>query len=100
MIIQDLILLFGGFMVGASLGSFLGCAIYRVPRGISLIKGRSACPACHHTLTPVELIPVASYAIQGGKCRNCGIRLPPAYFWAELSCGIIGLLATVVILYS
>lgn len=97
-LLNHIILYLGGFLAGASFGSFLGCAIYRVPRHISLIASRSACPSCGHVLTASELIPVASYLMQGGKCRECGVKLSPAYVWAETLCGLLGIGITWLIL--
>lgn len=81
-----------GFVIGACVGSFIGCAIYRVPRGISLIHGRSHCPSCGKTLGITELVPVASYIYQGGICRSCHAPLSRAYLLAEIACGVIGAL--------
>ena len=89
--LQLAILYLAGFVVGASIGSFVGCALYRVPRGLSLLQGRSACPACGHKLRPAELIPVASYLWQQGQAACCGVRLSRSYFKAELACGLAGL---------
>jgi len=79
-----------GFIVGACIGSFLGCAIYRVPRGISLTKRRSHCGTCGHVLTPLELVPVGSFLWQRGLSRCCRSKLSPAYVWAEAACGVAG----------
>jgi len=38
---------------------------------LSILKGRSMCPACHHTLAPKDLIPVVSFVVLKGKCRYC-----------------------------
>lgn len=43
------------------------------------LRGRSRCPYCKKELTAVELIPLLSFIIQGGKCRSCGHRLSPQY---------------------
>lgn len=79
-----------GFVIGSCIGSFLGCAIYRVPRGISLTKRRSHCGGCGHVLTPTELVPVFSFIWQRGRSRCCRMELSPAYVLAELACGIVG----------
>lgn len=69
---------------GAVMGSFLNCAAWRIAHGESFLKGRSRCPDCGHILTPLELIPVLSWVIQGGKCRNCGKKIPVRYPLTEL----------------
>jgi leader peptidase (prepilin peptidase)/N-methyltransferase len=59
-------------ILGLSIGSFLTCVLYRVPRGLSLWgTRRSFCPKCGHTLTITELIPLVSYLLQRGRCRAC-----------------------------
>ena len=79
-----------GFMIGASVGSFLNVVIYRLPRGLSINKPRhSFCPSCKKQLTWRELIPLASWAMQGGKCRFCQAKVSPRYFIVELVTGIL-----------
>ena len=60
---------------GAVMGSFLNCAAWRIAHGESFLKGRSHCPNCGHVLGPLELIPVLSWVIQGGKCKGCGQKI-------------------------
>lgn len=73
-------LVFSAFLFGLVFGSFYNVVIYRLPRGLSLSKPRSSCPACGHELTPAELIPVLSYLSQRGLCTAClepiAIRYP------------------------
>src|SRR3989344_5083018 len=59
------------FLFGLAIGSFLNAAIYRLEIGESIVKGRSRCPKCGHILSWYELLPLASFAIQKGKCREC-----------------------------
>lgn len=77
------------FMLGLTLGSFFNVVGLRVPAKQSIITPRSACPHCQHTLTAGELIPVLSYIIQGGKCRNCGAKISPIYPIVELVTGLL-----------
>lgn len=78
--------------LGAVLGSFIGCAIYRLPRGISLRQpARSFCPGCGRTLTAIDLVPVLSYVFLRGRARCCGYRLSPWYLVAEISCVLLGI---------
>lgn len=88
--IEAVIIIIGGVLAGGAIGSFIGCAIYRVPRGISIVSPASKCPACGHVLTPRELIPIASFLMQRGRARCCGAPLSAAYFWAELLCAALG----------
>lgn len=57
--------------VAPIVGSFLGVLIRRLPRGQSVTFARSACEHCGTRLAAWELIPLVSYAWQGGKCRTC-----------------------------
>lgn len=60
------------FIVGTIFGSFYNVVGYRMPKGESIIKPKhSYCNHCHKKLKWYELIPLISYIIQGGKCRNC-----------------------------
>lgn len=56
---------------GLVFGSFVTALSYRLPRGESIARGRSRCPACGHVLTVPDLVPVLSWAAQGGACRHC-----------------------------
>jgi leader peptidase (prepilin peptidase) / N-methyltransferase len=67
------------FLVGTIFGSFYNVVGLRVPLKESIITPRSACPKCKHTLTPIELIPVVSFLIQRGKCRQCQASISPLY---------------------
>lgn len=67
-------------VLGLCAGSFLNVVIYRVPKGLSIIKPRSACPKCERQIRFYENIPVLSFIFLRGKCRGCGepisIRYP------------------------
>ena len=77
------------FIFGCILGSFYNVVAYRLPKGESLIHPRSHCPNCNHTLTPLELIPIFSFLIQGGKCKNCGKKISWFYTIFEFLTGIL-----------
>lgn len=78
------------FVFGAALGSFLNVIALRWTgdRGLSA-RSRSRCPHCRATLTWRELLPVASYLLQGGRCLRCGQRLPGRYLIVELGMGLL-----------
>ncbi|BCB05002.1 prepilin peptidase [Bacillus sp. KH172YL63] len=78
---------------GLLLGSFYNVAGLRIPLKKSIVKPRSACPYCHHTLTARELVPVLSYMMQRGKCAQCKGRISPLYPLMELSTGLLFLLS-------
>lgn len=75
------------FAFGAVIGSFLNVVILRHLSGEAL-TGRSHCVSCGHTLSWYELIPIFSFIIQAGRCRNCKAEISPQYPIVELFCGI------------
>lgn len=76
------------FILGLAVGSFANVLIDRLPQGESILWGRSHCDYCKKTLRWYELIPVASYIIQLGRCRRCGKRLSIQYPVVEFVTGI------------
>ena len=77
------------FIIGLFIGSFLGVLIDRLPKGKSVLKGRSKCDFCKKELAWYELIPVLSFVIQNGKCRSCHKKLSLFYLTIELSTGFL-----------
>jgi leader peptidase (prepilin peptidase)/N-methyltransferase len=65
-------------------GSFLNVVIYRLPRGMSLLRPPSTCPGCGARIKPYDNVPVASYLVLGGKCRSCGRKISAVYPLVEL----------------
>src|SRR5688500_7551601 len=59
------------FVIGACIGSFLNVVIYRVPNELSIVLPNSACPSCKTAIKPYDNIPILSWLVLGGKCRNC-----------------------------
>lgn len=72
------------FMAGLCVGSFMNVLIYRIPRGIGTVKGRSFCPSCGHTLHAIDLVPLFSYIFLRGRCRYCKAKISPQYAAVEL----------------
>jgi prepilin signal peptidase PulO-like enzyme (type II secretory pathway) len=77
------------FVFGAAIGSFLNVVALRYDGekflfSTKAIGGRSHCPHCKKTLQWYELIPLVSFAIQGGKCRNCKTHISWRYPIMEL----------------
>jgi leader peptidase (prepilin peptidase)/N-methyltransferase len=58
-------------VLGAIIGSFLNVVILRDKRRETIVTGRSECPQCKHELQWYELIPILSFVLQAGRCRNC-----------------------------
>ena len=79
-----------GAVLGAVLGSFLNVVLWRVPRGESIVRPPSHCPACGTELTPRELVPIFSWVVQRGRCRSCGVKISMSYPLVELACAIVG----------
>jgi leader peptidase (prepilin peptidase)/N-methyltransferase len=81
------------FVFGAVIGSFLNVLVYRIPRGLDFVRGRSFCPNCEHRLGALDLIPVFSYLALGRKCRYCHKPISARYMLVELLCGVLALCA-------
>jgi len=73
------------FAFAASIGSFLGCCFYRLPRKMSLLNPkRSFCPNCKTELVFWDLVPIFSYIFLRAKCRHCSVKIAPTYFIIEV----------------
>src|SRR5436853_2118298 len=80
------------FVFGLLIGSFLNVVIYRVPLGESIVLPSSHCPNCNAAIKPYDNVPVLSYALLGGRCRNCRAGISPIYPAIELLVAILFLL--------
>lgn len=69
---------------GALIGSFLNVVIFRVPAGRSIVSPPSACGGCSTQIRPWDNIPVLSWLLLRGKCRDCGIGISARYPLVEL----------------
>lgn len=67
------------FVLGSLIGSFLNVVIYRLPAGISVVWPRSRCPHCGQVLSPLELVPMVSWVVQRGRCKNCKALISVRY---------------------
>jgi leader peptidase (prepilin peptidase) / N-methyltransferase len=72
-------------VLAPAVGSFLGVLVRRLPEGRPIAAARSACEACGHTLGPLEMIPLVSFAWQRGRCRHCGAAIDAAHPAIELA---------------
>ena len=75
--------------LGFAIGSFLNVVVYRVPAGKSLVSPRSACPRCGAGIRTRDNIPVLSWLILRGKCRDCGEAISARYPLVELATAAI-----------
>jgi len=69
----------GALAMGAAVGSFLNVCIHRIPRGESLFRPRSHCPKCGCPIRPYDNIPIISFFLLKGRCRNCKERISARY---------------------
>ena len=80
------------YVLAGALGLIMGSAVtaiaYRVPRGISWLRGRSACPGCQTRLGVADLVPFFSWIASRGRCRHCGARVALRYPLTELICAV------------
>jgi leader peptidase (prepilin peptidase)/N-methyltransferase len=77
------------FFVGLAFGSFLNVCIYRLPLGLSVVTPRSACPRCKQPIAFYDNVPVLSWLILGGRCRQCKTGISPRYLMIELLTGLL-----------
>ena len=80
------------FIIGTLIGSFLNVVIHRVPLEESVVFPNSACPKCKNSIKFYDNLPLLSWLILGGKCRNCKNPISPRYLGVELLTGLIYLL--------
>ncbi|HEY1462419.1 MAG TPA: prepilin peptidase [Terriglobales bacterium] len=75
---------FAIFALGLAFGSFLNVCIYRMPLDLSVVSPGSACPKCKTSIKFYDNIPVLSWLILRGHCRNCKTWISPRYLIVEL----------------
>jgi leader peptidase (prepilin peptidase)/N-methyltransferase len=80
------------FVLGLIVGSFSNVCIYRIPRNESVIYPASHCPKCRTKIKPVDNIPLLSYILLKGRCRNCGSKISIQYPVVEFLTGLIYLI--------
>ena len=84
------------FAIGASIFSFLNVIIYRLPRRIQFVGGKSMCTTCGHKLESKDLIPIISWTSLRGKCRYCGAPISPRYTIVEVMGGASAVACTLI----
>jgi leader peptidase (prepilin peptidase) / N-methyltransferase len=76
-------------LVGLAVGSFLNVVIYRVPRGESLVRPPSHCPACGAAVRNRHNIPVLGWLVLRGRCADCDAPIAVRYPLVEFSTGVV-----------
>ena len=76
-------------LFGLLIGSFLNVCIHRMPRDLSVVSPRSACPYCEKWIAWYDNIPVVSFFILMGRCRHCKERISWRYAAVELFTGVL-----------
>ena len=76
---------------GAFVGSFLNVCIYRISEGKSIVLPHSFCPNCQHPIRPYDNIPIVSYLVLRGRCRDCHERISLRYPVVELITAVLSL---------
>jgi leader peptidase (prepilin peptidase) / N-methyltransferase len=77
------------FLFGIAIGSFLNVCISRIPEGLSVVRPASRCPRCEKPIRPYDNIPVLSWFLLRGKCRNCHLAISPMYPIVEFLTGVL-----------
>lgn len=77
------------FLLGSVIGSFLNVCIYRIPREKSIVSPPSACPGCDKPIRPYDNIPILSYVVLRGKCRDCSTKISMRYPLVELLSAVL-----------
>jgi len=80
------------FILGLIVGSFSNVCIYRIPKNESIIYPASHCPKCSSPIKPVDNVPILSYILLKGRCRNCKNKISIQYPSVELLTGLIYLI--------
>ena len=82
------LILIKSFLIGICFGSFFNVVIYRLPLELSIVRPRSFCPKCKSRISWRENIPLLSWLIQKGKCRNCENKISISYPIIEFLTGV------------
>jgi len=76
------------FAHGCMVGSFLNVCIYRMPLGLSIVTPPSHCPHCKYAIPFYLNVPLVTWLVLKGRCKNCAAPISPRYFIVELLTGI------------
>lgn len=82
-------------MFGLLFGSFANVLIWRVPRDESIVAPGSHCPSCEHPIRWYDNVPILSWLVLRGRCRDCGTPISSRYPLVEATSGLLWLAAVV-----
>jgi leader peptidase (prepilin peptidase)/N-methyltransferase len=75
-------------VLGTAVGSFLNVVVYRVPRGLSVVHPPSACPRCGNGIRARDNLPVLSWLLLRGRCRDCHSAISARYPLVEVGTAV------------
>jgi leader peptidase (prepilin peptidase)/N-methyltransferase len=75
--------------LGLLVGSFLNVVVHRVPAGQSVLRPRSACPSCTSPIRPRDNVPILSWFLLRGRCRDCSAPISARYPAVEAATGLL-----------
>ncbi|WP_432540388.1 prepilin peptidase [Kineococcus sp. SYSU DK002] len=76
-------------LLGVLVGSFLNVVVHRVPLGLSVVRPASRCPGCGHEVRRRDNVPVLSWLLLRGRCRDCAAPISVRYPLVELTTGLL-----------
>lgn len=85
----DTVLTVYAALLGLVVGSYLNVVVYRLPRHISTVTPSSRCPRCRSAIRPWDNIPLLSYLLLGGRCRDCRLAIHWRYPAVEALTGVL-----------
>ncbi|MCO5053490.1 MAG: prepilin peptidase [Verrucomicrobiae bacterium] len=77
------------FIFGSIVGSFLNVCIHRMPLGLSVVSPPSHCPHCHYSIPWYLNLPLITWLMLRGRCKNCRAPISVRYFLVELLTGAL-----------
>jgi leader peptidase (prepilin peptidase)/N-methyltransferase len=77
------------FVLAANIGSFLNVVAHRLPRGESVVRGGSRCPACGAAIRWHDNVPVLGWLLLRGRCRDCRVPISPRYPLVEATSAVL-----------
>ncbi|ROS77555.1 leader peptidase (prepilin peptidase)/N-methyltransferase [Curtobacterium sp. PhB130] len=84
-----------GAVLGLAIGSFLNVVVYRVPAGMSVVAPASSCPRCGNAIRGFDNVPVLSWLLLRGRCRDCSEPISVRYPLVEMATAVLFLVVAV-----